>query len=86
MMILLCMSALKYDPGIPKMATYLPLCVSIMIMVNRDSKYMVGDDSSSLGIYNLCGLPLAQVLPFNFPHLFSLIIFIARGAPLFRDF
>ena len=85
-MILLCMSALKYDPGIPKMATYLPLGASIMIMVNRDSKYMVGDDSSSLGIYNLCGLPYAHVLPFNFPHPFLLLYLLHVVPPSFVIF
>ena len=86
MMILFCMSALKYDPGTSKMATYLPLGASIMIMVNRDSKYMVGDDSSSLGIYNLCGLPYAHVLPFNFPNIFLLLYLLHVVPPFFVIF
>ena len=78
-------SALRYTPGTSKMDTYIPSCDSSIILVNRSSKDMVGDDSSSLGIYHLFGLPYEHIPPFNFPYIFSFIKFVARSAPpLFR--
>ena len=44
------MPALSYAPGTLKMATSLPLCAPVMRISNRDYKYMVGDDASSLGM------------------------------------
>ena len=79
-------SALRYAPGTSKMATCLPSCASIMILVNSCCKDIVGDDASSLGIYHLCDLPSAHVPPFNLPQLFPFIKFIAHSAPLFCDF
>ena len=43
------MSSLRYAPGISKMATFLPLCASIVRLEN----YIVGDYASSLGMYTV---------------------------------
>ena len=43
-------SVLRYDTGTSKMAMYLPSNESIMRLVNRDYKYMIGEDASSLGM------------------------------------
>ena len=56
------------------MATYLHFCTSNMILVNRDSKDMVGGDASSLGMYHVFGLLSEHVLSFSFPHLYILFI------------
>ena len=51
------------------MATSIPPYASIMILVNRASKDMVGDDASSFGMQHLCGLISEHVVPFNLTHL-----------------
>ena len=53
-----------------------------MILVSRASKYMVGKDTYSLGVYHICGLTSLQFLPFNFPH-FSFISLLLTGLPFF---
>ena len=40
------MSALRYVPVTSKISTSLPSCVSMMILENSSSKYMVGNDES----------------------------------------
>ena len=40
--------ALRYAPGTSKVVTYIPLCASIMRLVNRDCSYMVCEDTSFL--------------------------------------
>ena len=44
------MSALRYSPGTSKVTTSLSSCASIMRLVHRYSKELVGDDTSSLGM------------------------------------
>ena len=41
-------SVLKYYPGTSKVATSIPSCVSMIRLVNSDSKYMVSEDASSI--------------------------------------
>ena len=44
------MLSLVYTPGKSKTATYIPLCESIMSLVNRASNDMVCEDTSYLGM------------------------------------
>ena len=74
---------MRYDPGISKMATSIPLCASIIIRVNKNYKDMVGDDASSLDMYHLCSLWSVHFLPFNFPRLFLLLSLLHVVAPFF---
>ena len=80
------MSALRYYPGTPKIATSLHSYMSMIILVKRSSKYMVDEDVNYLDMYHLCGLPYAHVLPFIFPHLFYFIRFIVRSDSILCDF
>ena len=68
--ILFLIVSIEVFPRDIKIATYLPLCVSFMMLLNRDSKDMVGDDTYLLGMQHLCGLTSEHVLPFNFPPFF----------------
>ena len=65
------------------MVMSLPSCASNMSLVDKYWKYMVGDDASYLGMYNLCCLPSANILPFNFPHNFLLLSFLHLVPPIF---
>ena len=47
------MSALRYAPGTSKFATYLPSCESMMRLMNKDYRRMVGKDESSLVMKNI---------------------------------
>ena len=79
-------SALRYDPGTPKISTYLTSCMSTIRPVNRTSKYIIDKDTSYLGMYHLCALPFSNIITFIFTHLLYFIRFIARSAPLFCKF
>ena len=41
---------LRYAPGTPKIATYIPSCELIMMLVIRYYRDVVGEDVSSLGM------------------------------------
>ena len=78
------MSACIYDPLITKTTVFLNSCVCITIYFINASWDMVGDATSSHGIYFRCGLPSANVSLLIFSHLFSLIRFVACNASFFR--
>ena len=72
-----------HAPGILKTAILLTLCVYTTSDEIRTFWDIVGDVNSSQNIYLLCGPPSAHVSPLVFTHLFYLIKFISRKAPLF---
>ena len=72
------MSAFRYSPGTPKNTTYLPLCASMMSLVNKASREIAGDDASSLVMQHLWGHPSAQIPPLNFPLRYSLFSYIPQ--------
>ena len=64
------------------MATSLYSLASTTKVVIIDSRDTVGNEKSSLLLtYHLCHNPFAQVCPFNFPHLFSFMRFMASRVP-----
>ena len=79
------MSELRYALGISKTSTSLHSCESIMSLVNRVSREMIGEDASSLIFYNLWVHPSAYALPFSFLICFSFVRFIPCSYPLFYD-
>ena len=79
------MSELRYEPGTLKIVTSIPSCVSMMSMVNRASREMVGEYASYLVMQHLLVRPSTHILPFGFPLRFSFIRFIAHSAPFFCD-
>ena len=70
-------SVFKHAPGTLKILTSRPSYASTTKVVISDSKDIVGDKASSLGIYPLCLLPSAHVLPLILPYSFSLVMFTA---------
>ena len=69
-------SECSYAREILKITELLPLFTSITTNVINGSWYIVGDVTSSSGIYFYCGLTPAHVLHLIFSYLFCLISFI----------
>ena len=75
--------ACSYSPGTLKTTVLLPLWSSITSDIITTSWYMVGDATSSHGIYFLYSLPSTHVCPLILPQIFSLIMFISPKAYFF---
>ena len=62
-----------------KNTTSLPSCTSMMRLMNKVFREMVGKDGSSSVMYHLCSIPYTHTLPFSFPLNFYFIRFIYRS-------
>ena len=72
--------------GHQKLIISLSSCVSMIRLLNRVSKDMVGKYTSYLAMKNLCSQLSAHIFPFSFPLIFYFIMFIDHSAPLCCDF